>query len=310
MPYAHMPVLWEEVRDFFAPVVSPEGGVLVDCTLGEGGHSELLLRAFPKASIIAFERDAEILNIAQTRLLEFSHRIEYVNANFMGLGERLGEMKGKVAGFLYDFGISSYHFDRSGRGFSFRADEPLDMRLDGKCGMNARDILERSSEMELTEIISVYGEERWARRIARSICSSREKSPIETTGELARIVLRAIPARFHVKNIHPATRVFQALRIAVNDELSAIGPSLRAALDLAAPGGRICAISFHSLEDRIVKNAFRRAARGCACEEKECRCNGAPLVRVLTKKPVVPGDAEAAANKRARSAKLRVVERL
>jgi len=276
MSYAHVPVLWKEIREYLGPVVSMGDGIVVDCTLGEGGHSELLLQAFSEIRMIAFERDSKILEIARSRLSGFSGRIEFVNDNFSAIAERLGEMSGRIAGFLYDFGISSYHFDRSGRGFAFQADEPLDMRLDGEGGMSARDLLNRSSEMELTEIISVYGEERWAKRIARYICSSRERNPIETTHELAQLVLRAIPARYHVKNIHPATRVFQALRIAVNDELPAIEASLRAALDLAAPGGRICAISFHSLEDRIVKNVFRRAARGCACDERDCRCRNEP----------------------------------
>ena len=309
MSYAHTPVLWNELREYLAEAVSAGDGIVVDCTLGEGGHSKLMLETFPDIRIIAFERDGDILEIARERLSAFGSRFEAINDNFSSVSKHLGNVKDRIAGFLYDFGISSYHFDKSGRGFSYQGDEPLDMRLDGS-GTSARDLVNRCTEMELTEIIRNYGEERWAKRIARYICRARERKPLETTLELAQLVLRAIPARFHVKNIHPATRVFQALRIAVNDELAAIEKSLGDAVELAAPRGRICAISFHSLEDRIVKNAFRRAARGCACTDDQCRCQNDPKVKILTKKPVAPGDAEMASNRRARSAKLRVAEKI
>ena len=309
MAYAHQPVMWNELREFLAVAVAAGDGIVVDCTLGEGGHTEKMLAAFPDIRIIAFERDIEILSIAQARLVAFGERISFINDNFSTITRHLEGFAGRIAGFLYDFGISSYHFDRSGRGFSYQGDEPLDMRLDGK-GMSAAEIVNSWPEMKLTEIIRTYGEERWARRIARYICRSRDTKPLETSQELAQLVLRAIPARYHVKNIHPATRVFQALRIAVNDELSAIETSLRVALGLAATGGRICAISFHSLEDRIVKNVFRRASKGCTCSEDRCMCQGDPIVKILTKKPVVPGSEEMAVNRRARSAKLRVAEKV
>lgn len=304
-----MPVMWNELRVFLAPV-AVTGGVFVDCTLGEGGHSQLMLDEFSGVNIVAFERDPEILKIAKERLSCYGERIEFINANFESVGDCLSGKKKPVRAFVYDFGISSFHFERSGRGFSFRDDEPLDMRLDGEGGISARDIVNRASEMELTEIFADYGQERWAKRIARFLCRVRREKPVETSRELAEIVLRAIPARYHVRNIHPATRVFQALRIAVNDELSAIKKSLPAAIDILEAGGRICAISFHSLEDRIVKNEFRRAARGCTCGEEECRCNNAPKVSILTKKPVVPGEEEIQNNKRARSARLRVAEKV
>lgn len=309
MDYSHVPVMWNELRFFLEPV-AVGGGVFVDCTLGEGGHSSLILDEFSGVEIVAFERDPEILKIARKRLSCFGGRIEFINANFEAVKDYLFEEKRVIRAFLYDFGISSFHFERGGRGFSFRDDEPLDMRLDGSGGISAKDIVNRASEIELTEIIADYGQERWAKRIARFLCRARREKPVETSRELAEIVLRAIPARYHVKNIHPATRVFQALRIAVNNELSSIKKSLPAAVDILAPGGRICAISFHSLEDRIVKNEFRRAARGCICHEEQCRCKGVPRISILTKKPVVPGKEEIENNKRARSARLRVAEKL
>lgn len=309
MEYSHTPVMWQEIKSFLSPA-AVGSCVFVDCTLGEGGHSHLMLQEFSKVKIVGFERDAEILRVARERLSDFSERIEFINANFDAVASHLSRFKGSVRAFLYDFGISSFHFEKSGRGFSFRDDEPLDMRLDGNCGNSAKDIVNGASEMELTEIISMYGQERWAKRIARAICRARREKPIETSRELAELVLRAIPARYHVRNIHPATRVFQALRIAVNDELSAIEKSLPAAIDILSPGGRICAISFHSLEDRIVKNAFKRAARGCTCHEEQCRCKNAPRVLVLTKKPVLPEESEIENNRRSRSARLRVAEKL
>ena len=224
----------------------------------------------------------------------------------------LERMDLKVEYILYDFGISSFHYDKSGRGFAFKTDEPLDMRLDEHAEVDASYIVNNYSERELEEIIKVYGEENWARKIAKTICEVRKDNPLRTTGELAELVLKTIPRRFHVKNIHPATRVFQALRIVVNNELDSIHKSLDSAYKFLAPGGRIMAISFHSLEDRIVKNTFRRLARGCTCnrEPVDCVCDSDPYIRILTKKPVVPGEEEVSHNSRSRSAKLRVCERL
>ncbi len=310
MDVAHTPVMWKEVRDFLEAPLGGGESLAVDCTCGEGGHSFLLLESFPGLRLIAFERDVEILSIARERLAPFGDRVEFINDNFSSFGSRLEERGERIMGVLYDFGISSFHLDKSGRGFSLRDDQPLDMRLDAAGKTNARDIVNGFSEIKLTEIIRELGEERWARRIARYICRSREKTPIETTRDLAILVLKAIPSRYHVKNIHPATRVFQALRIAVNDELTAIDVSLRDAVRLTSPGGRICAISFHSLEDRIVKTVFRRAAHGCLCREERCFCEGGPLVKILTKKPVEPGEAETGSNRRARSAKLRAAEKI
>jgi len=287
------------------------GDVIVDCTVGEGGHSETLLENFTGCTLTGFERDAAILEKARGRLARFPGAT-LINDNFAHIARHLEGARGRIRLFLYDFGISSYHFDASGRGFSFRDDEPLDMRLDESCARDAAELVNTLPEKELTDIFQVYGEERWARRIAGRIARERAIKTIRTSGELAQIVLGAIPARYRVRNIHPATRVFQALRIVVNDELAAISATLGEAADLLAPGGRIIAISFHSLEDRIVKTGFRRMARGCTCgqEPPRCLCMGSPLVKILTKRPQVPGEEETAENRRARSAKMRVCEKL
>jgi 16S rRNA (cytosine1402-N4)-methyltransferase len=306
----HTPVLWREVLSFVRDSVFGGSGVCADCTLGEGGHSELLLSNFPDIRIIAFERDAEILAIARNRLERFSGRIEFINSNFSEVSSVLAG-RGEIRYILFDYGISSYHFDKSGRGFSFRDDEPLDMRLDKSVKRSAASFINSAPERELSDIFFHYGEERWSKKIAAYIVRERSRSPFATTGELVSVVMRAIPSRFHVKNIHPATRVFQALRIAVNGELDAIGAALDGLWARLDTGGRVMAISFHSLEDRIVKRAFRNWARGCTCglEGRACMCQHKPFVSILTKKPIVPSDDEINANKRARSARLRVCER-
>ena len=287
-------------------------GLLVDCTLGEGGHSDLLLEKFPGLRIAGFERDREILEIARKRLARWSDRITLYNDNFSEVAAYLDHRSEKPRYFLYDFGISSHHLDRSGHGFAIMNDEPLDMRLDRDAERDAAFLVNNLPEKELASIIYLYGEERWANKIARRICEVRQGKPITTTNELSELVLRTIPGKFHVRNIHPATRVFQALRIAVNDELGAIEKTLREACGLLDTGGRIMAISFHSLEDRIVKDSFRRFARGCTCKEpvQRCICQGKPAVRILTNKPQIPSEEEIRVNRRSRSAKLRVCERL
>jgi 16S rRNA (cytosine1402-N4)-methyltransferase len=309
--YIHIPVMPRELVRFVDGSAYRGEGTLVDCTLGEGGHSEMFLERFPALRIKAFDRDGEILKKAQGRLEQYAGRIDFINDNFSHISEHLGSMRSSIHYILYDFGISSFHFEASGRGFSFAKDERLDMRLDGD-GPDAREIVNTADEKTLADIIFRLGEERWSRRIASAIVRARGVAMIETTGQLADIVLRAIPKRFHVKNIHPATRVFQALRIAVNDELSAIERSIADAYGLLAPGGLIMAISFHSLEDRIVKEKFRRLSRGCFCAEdpRDCRCEGERSVNILTKKPLRPEVDEVERNGRARSARLRVCEKL
>lgn len=309
---SHQPVLVRELAGYIENSPLQGKGILVDGTLGEGGHSEHFLASFPDIRIVAFERDADILEVGRARLERFKDRIDFINDNFKSMGRHLDQYRGEIAYMLFDFGISSFHYEKSGRGFAHSRDEKLDMRLDSSISHDAGYIVNNYPEKELAYIIYRYGEERRSRRIAALICRERKNAPIRTTGELASLVLRAIPRQYHVKNIHPATRVFQALRIAVNDELGAIDQALILLPELLAPGGRAMAISFHSLEDRIVKDRFRRLARGCSCESevKYCQCDHEPFIKILTKKPVIAAMDEVEANPRARSAKLRVGQKL
>jgi len=310
--YVHIPVFWREVLQYVEEGPLGAAGTFVDCTLGEGGHSELILKHYDKMTVRAFERDAEILDVAKKRLAPFGDRALFVNDNFSNAASWL-ENKGDAINYiLYDFGISSFHFDVSGRGFSFQDDEPLDMRLDHS-GESAADIVNTWREEDLGRIFREYGEERYWRRVADKIVYRRGEKKITGTQELADIVKAAIPHKPGAgPNIHPATRVFQALRIEVNDELGAIDKTLRETYKLLEPGGRIMAISFHSLEDRIVKNRFRRLSKGCTCdlEAKHCQCSDDPFIKLVTRKPLVPLDDETGVNRRSRSAKLRVVEKL
>ncbi|OHD65528.1 MAG: 16S rRNA (cytosine(1402)-N(4))-methyltransferase [Spirochaetes bacterium RBG_13_51_14] len=311
MEYTHIPVMPVELVRFVESSAHRGSGVLLDCTVGEGGHSELFLETFKDIRIIAFDRDGAILDIAKKRLERYAGRINFINDNFTHLHQHLESMRSGLHYVLYDFGVSSFHFEKSGRGFSFAKDERLDMRLDDGTE-SAYDIINTRGGKELADIMFHYGGERWSRRIAAAIVRARSAGPVATTGELAEIVLRAIPKKFHVRNVHPATRVFQAIRIAVNDELGAIEKSLGDAYDLLASGGRIMAISFHSLEDRIVKETFRRLSRGCRCaaEPRDCRCEPKALVKLLTKKPLRPEVDEIERNSRARSARLRACEKV
>jgi 16S rRNA (cytosine1402-N4)-methyltransferase len=309
--YAHMPVMWREVLDFVEQSPREGRGYLVDCTLGEGGHSAMLLERCPGLAVIGIERDPEILEIARERLARFGERVRFIHDNFSNLARSLGDGPPELHYFLYDLGVSSFHFDRSGRGFSYAGDERLDMRLD-ETGETAFDVVNRYDQRLLADIFHKLGEERWSRRIAAAICRERENRPVETSGELAAIVMRAVPRPRKEQGIHPATRVFQALRIQVNDELSAIAGSIRDAWMRLASGGRIIAIAFHSLEDREVKTVFRQMAKGCSCGgyPEHCRCNGDSMVKILTKKPLVPQHDEMEYNRRARSAKMRACEKI
>ena len=308
--YIHKPILWREIVDITDGSLKKGVGHFADCTLGEGGHSEILLKLFSEITITGFERDPVILERAKERLSRFGDRVKFVNCNFSDIDKEFSAIN-RPDYILYDFGISSWHFESSGRGFAFAHDEPLDMSLDDT-GPDARDVINGYPEKELNRIFKVYGEEKWAARIALVICERREQAPIETTGQLASIVMAAIPKKFHVKNIHPATRVFQALRIEVNGELEAIGKGLAAGFSVLAEGGVMMTMSFHSLEDRIAKNFFRRMKDGCLCgrEPQHCLCRNGSFAEVLTKKPVTPQDDELAWNNRSRSAKLRAVTKL
>ena len=307
--YVHKPVLWREIVDFIRESLGGEG-LLADCTLGEGGHSEVLLKNFPNLRIVGFERDSDILEIAKSRLSVFGDRVDFVNSNFSSIAEYFDD-KTKPDYILYDFGISSYHFDKSNKGFSFESEEPLNMSLDGE-GLNAWHVINKYSQRELERVFREYGEENWAVHIAKIIVERRAKEPVNNAKQLASIVLAAIPRKFHVKNIHPATRIFQGVRIEVNDELKSIEAGLKGGFNILNENGIIMAISFHSLEDRIVKNFFRRMKEGCVCslEPQRCMCMNKPFMKVLTKKPLEANEDEVQWNNRSRSAKLRAAVKI
>jgi 16S rRNA (cytosine1402-N4)-methyltransferase len=291
----HVPVLTADVIGQLQP---GRGGVFVDCTVGLGGHSSALLAA-GAGRIIGLDRDVEALDRARTTLAPWLQRVELVHADYRSLDsvlERLGVPL--VDGTLADLGLSSMQLDAPGRGFSFQRDEPLDMRMDRSGGETAADLLARSSEIELADAIFQLGEERYSRRIARALVDARRQAPIVTTGRLAAIVRRAIPRR-GLMRIDPATRTFQALRIWVNRELEGLERFLQAAARRLRSGGRLVVITFHSLEDRVVKHTFRALAQ-----------KDVATLKVLTKKPIVPTEEEVQRNPRARSAKLRAAERV
>ncbi len=306
----HKPVLFREIMQLVDDSKNAAKGLMIDATLGEGGHSLLMLQRYPALKIVAFERDPVILEHARENFKNFGDRFQSFNDNFSSIPEWLEENSIRPDYLLFDFGISSFHLEESQRGFSFARDEILDMRLDPDLKESASRIINTYKEKDLADIIFFYGEERWSRRIARRIVAERDKEPIERTSRLAEIVLMAIPKKYHVRNIHPATRTFQAFRIKVNMELEAIKVTLDAIPDYFQEGARIMAISFHSLEDRIVKDRFRRWSKGCRChlELKDCSCDDEPFVRLLNRKPIMASEEEKYENSRARSARLRACE--
>jgi len=291
----HVPVMTAEALRFLRP---ERGGLFVDCTVGLGGHTRALLDA-GATRVIGFDRDEDALAEARVTLAPWHERVDLVHADYRSLDTMLDARHiDHLDGALADLGVSSLQFDSPGRGFSFQRDEPLDMRMDRSVGDTAADLLARADERELADVIFQYGEERFSRRIARAIVAARAESPVDTTGRLASIVRRAIPRRGPIR-IDPATRTFQALRIWVNRELDALDRFLESAVRRLRAGARLVVITFHSLEDRIVKHTFR------ALHQADAR-----LLEVLTKKPIVPSDEEIERNPRARSAKLRAVERM
>lgn len=289
-------------------------GRYVDCTLGGAGHSERLLElSSPSGKLLALDQDEWAIAHAQNRLAAYGERFSAVRVNFREVEHAVREQHfDPVDGVLFDLGVSSPQFDEAGRGFSYRFDAPLDMRMDVRQQVTAKDLVNTAAEGDLVRIFFEYGEEKFSRRVARAIVEHRSKSSIESTGELADIVKEAIPAAARRTGPHPARKVFQALRIAVNDELGALQEALTGAFAILKPGGRIAVISFHSLEDRIVKRQFQEWATGCICppDFPVCMCHREPEAAVITKKPLLPGSAEIEENSRARSAKLRVVEKL
>ena len=295
MEIDHLPVLPDEVLSY---LTVPEGKTrMLDCTTGEGGHTALFLERYKELTVTGLDRDREIQKKAIERLAPYGERFQSVNCWFTDY--LAGCESGSFDCILFDLGISMFHYVESGRGFSFSKDEPLDMRLDTQNGLSAADIVNGYSEQELADVIYRYGEERYSRRIARRICEERGKGEITTSSQLAGIIAQAVPASYRYGRINPATRTFQALRIEVNDELGHLEPALRDAVRALRKGGRLGVITFHSLEDRIVKWFFKGEA------DKED-----PVIRILTKKPVMPSEEECAANNASRSSKLRVVEKV
>ncbi|MBP1641897.1 MAG: rRNA ((1402)-N(4))-methyltransferase [Acidobacteria bacterium] len=305
MDARHLPVLLAESLAWLDPA---RGGLFVDATLGLGGHAEALLEAAPAACLLGVDRDSEALELAGARLARFGARVELAQGDFRDL-ERLVGASRRAAGVLADLGVSSLQLDRAERGFSFQREGPLDMRM-ARSGRTAAELVNRSTEAELTEIFRQYGEEPEARRVARAIVREREERPIETTRVLAEIVRRAKRSPRGEARIDPATRVFQALRIAVNEELDAVSEMLDQAVRMLDTDGRLVVISYHSLEDRIVKNRMRDLARGQVDPVTGRTLSETRVLDVLTRKPVRPTPAEIDANPRSRSARLRAARRL
>ena len=308
--FTHRPVLLDECIQALA--IRPEG-VYLDGTLGRAGHSREIARRLTTGRLICVDRDQAALDAAQERLAPWMDRVTLVHSNFDQLSGILDglELDG-VDGMLFDLGVSSPQLDDGSRGFSYMADAPLDMRMDRDQGLSAADVVNGWSQEELRRILTQYGEERYAPAIARRIVTAREEAPIETTGQLVELIKSAMPPQALREKQHPAKRSFQALRIAVNGELDELTAMLRAAAQRLAPGGRLAVITFHSLEDRIVKKTLQELATGCTCPPNfpVCVCGKKPTVRLVNRKPIVCGPAELTYNPRARSAKLRVAEKL
>ena len=307
--FSHEPVMLQEVLSW---LVVNKAGVYVDGTIGGAGHARAILEQ-TDARLIGIDCDADALAAAEDRLAPFGARKVLVKANFADLSSVLKELHiDKVDGVLLDLGVSSHQLDTAHRGFSFSQAAPLDMRMDRDSKLRAYDIVNHFTTTELEKIIRLYGEEKMAARIARAISRARQASPIETTVELAGLVASVMPGSMRHQKIHPATRTFQALRIAVNKELDRIVPAIEGAIGALSVGGRIGVISFHSLEDRIVKNTFRDMAATCVCPKDipYCICHKEAFLKVLTRKAVAPSIGETQQNPRARSAKLRVAERI
>ena len=315
----HVSVMRDELIAHLAP---KPGGTYVDLTTGAGGHLEAILQASsPDGHCIGIDRDHNALEIARARLARFEGRFTLIHGNAQDvvilIARTLGRRHTPVHGVILDVGVSSMQLDQPSRGFSFRQGGPLDMRMDQSQGQTAADIVNGTNEADLARLIDEFGEERYARRVAAAIVSRRSERLFRTTDDLAEVIARAIPsgndsrgARGLSRAIHPATRTFQAIRIAVNGEMDALRAAIPAAISLTAPGGRVAVIAFHSLEDRIVKQAFGRASGKCTCPHglPVCVCGAVASVRILTPRPLVPSDTEIAANPRSRSARLRAVE--
>lgn len=312
MEFEHKPVLLEECID---SLNIDKNGIYIDGTLGGAGHSSEIIRRLDKGTLIGIDQDEEALRAAGERLARLKREagLILIKGNFRSM-QRLVSRHGidSVDGILLDIGVSSYQLDEAERGFSYMQDAPLDMRMDRDRSLNAADIVNTYDEKDIRRIIRDYGEENWAARIAAFIVEARKENRIGTTGQLADIIKAAIPASARREGPHPAKRTFQALRIAVNDELAALEEAIEDAVKLLKPGGRLSIITFHSLEDRIVKTEFQKREKPCTCPPSfpVCVCRKKPELKVLTKKPVLPSDKEIEENPRSRSAKLRTAEKL
>ena len=310
MEFVHKSVLLNETIDGLN--IQPDG-IYVDGTLGGGGHAyEVCRRLGDKGSIVGIDQDAAAIEAAGNRLKDFGEKVTRVRSNYCDMKSKLHELGiDKVDGIVLDLGVSSYQLDTAERGFSYREDAPLDMRMDTRQKMTARDIVNDYEEMELYRVIRDYGEDKFAKNIAKHIVAARKVKPIETTGELTEIIRASIPMKYQKKSGHPAKRTFQAIRIELNRELEVLKDSLDDMIDLLNPGGRLCIITFHSLEDRIVKSAFRKNENPCTCPSDfpVCVCGKVSKGSILTRKPILPSEEEMEENSRAKSAKLRIFER-
>lgn len=310
MEFKHVSVLLNECIDNLN--IKPDG-IYVDGTLGGAGHSsEIAKRLSDEGRLIGIDRDEAAIKVATERLAPFGEKISIVRDNYSNIKSILESLNiEQVDGILLDLGVSSYQLDEPDRGFSYRFDTPLDMRMDQRESLSAADIVNTYSKEELFRIIRDYGEENFAKSIASNIVKARETAPIETTGQLVDIIRRSMPVKAQIASGHPAKRTFQAIRIECNDELEGIKRSINDMIDALAPGGRLCIITFHSLEDRIVKTAFKTAQDPCTCPKNfpVCVCNRKSKGMVISKKPILPGAEELEVNSRSASAKLRVFER-
>jgi len=311
LDFHHIPVLPEEVIENLN--LKP-GQVVVDCTVGGAGHSlEIIRRITPGGTLVAIDRDEEALAAAKAKLAKYLENIIFINDNFKNISKILENTGIKfIEGVLIDLGVSSHQLDKPYRGFSYMHDAPLDMRMDRKQRFTAEQLVNEFSEDELARLIWEYGEERWAKRIAQKIVSARKKETIKTTAQLVEIIKSAIPSGARKNGPHPAKRTFQALRIAVNEELTDLDKAIKDAVHCLAQGGRIAIISFHSLEDRIIKNTFKLLAAKCVCppELPVCQCNHKKELKIISRKPITASNEELQKNPRARSAKLRIAEKV
>lgn len=308
--FSHRPVMLDECIENLA--IKPDG-IYVDGTAGGGGHSFAIASKLTTGRLIAIDQDEAAIAAASARLAPLGERATVCRSNFRNIAGVCAELGVKqIDGLLLDLGVSSYQLDTPERGFSYQADAPLDMRMDKRNPLSAYEVVNTYPQDELRRILFEYGEERFAPRIAATICRAREEAPIRTTGELVELIKKAMPAAARDGGHHPAKRSFQAIRIEVNAELDVIAPAIRSAVNLLSPGGRVVIITFHSLEDRIVKQTFAELTGGCTCPKNfpVCVCGNRPQVKIITRKPILPTAAELEENRRSHSAKVRVAEKL